>query len=49
MNEDVVRNFIASAGIGPDSVDEELFINSFMAEMQKGVEKKESSLPMIPT
>ena len=49
MNEAAVKNFIASAGIGPDSVDAELFINRFMAEMQNGVDKKESSLPMIPT
>lgn len=49
MNEDAVKKFIALEGIGPDSVDAELFINSFVAEMQKGMDKKESSLPMIPT
>lgn len=40
MKEAAVKNFIASAGIGPDSVDAELFINRFMAEMQNGVDKK---------
>ena len=49
MNEAAVKAFIESAGIGPSGMDAELFINSFMSEMQKGVEQKDSSLPMIPT
>ena len=49
MNGAAVKNFIASEGIGPDGVDEECFIKSFIADMQNGVDRKKSSLPMIPT
>lgn len=49
MNEAAVKAFIDSAGIGPAGMDAELFISGFMSEMQKGMERKDSSLPMIPT
>lgn len=46
---DRVKAFIDACGIGPDTMDKELFINSFIGEMEKGVAREESSLPMIPT
>jgi len=46
---DKVKAFIDSCGIGPDTMDKELFMSAFISEMEKGIARVGSSLPMIPT
>lgn len=48
-HESRLRRFILDSGIGPDTMDSELFIRSFIDQMQRGINKQPSSLGMIPT
>ena len=42
-------DFIFKSGIGPESMNEELFIGCFMEEMRSGLRGESGSLGMIPT
>ena len=42
-------DFIFKSGIGPESMNEELFIGRFMEEMRSGLRGESGSLGMIPT
>lgn len=44
-----VDNFIIQSGIGPESTDAEVFVRRFKDEMERGLDKKLSSLAMIPS
>jgi len=43
------QSFLEKLGLAPNVMNEELFIRSFMEEMDRGLEGKHSSLGMIPT
>lgn len=43
-----VENFIAVSGIGPNGTDAGLYMRRFREEMERGLNKQQSSLAMIP-
>ena len=44
-----LRRYLVQSGLAPECMDEELFIEQFVKEMQMGLSEKSGSLGMIPT